>query len=112
MFISCFINARVFVVSCSFRSLLIKFMEPSYASIDYGRLERSLLVFLLRLVKYRYRSMFVIAISSHNIYIYIVLRCSLVFTSMCDNLNRNSGGFARFDFCREFNIILGCYYCV
>ena len=59
-----------FVVSCSYRSLLIKFMEPSYASIDYGRLEQSLIVFLLRLVKYRYRSMFVIAISfSHFIFI-------------------------------------------
>ena len=72
-----------FVVSCSYRSLLIKFMEPSYASIDYGRLEQSLFVFLLRLVKYRYRSMFVIAISfSHCVYIYILFLdvplCSLL----------------------------------
>ena len=38
-------------------------MEFAYASIDYGRLEQSLIVLLLRLVTYRFRSMIVIAIS-------------------------------------------------
>ena len=38
-------------------------MEFAYASIDYGRLEQSLIVLLLRLVTYRFRRLIVIAIS-------------------------------------------------